>query len=338
MTVDLSQTRRLGERGPMVSRVCLGTMMFGDQTDEAASLDIVARYKAAGGRFIDTADRYANGESERIVGRAIARDRSDWILATKLGNTMPGDETAGGLSARWIARGSADCFERLQTDFIDILYAHRDDENTPLEETVEAFGALIESGRVGAWGLSNFRGWRIAEVVRQCDLRGAPRPAVHQPYYHALNRLAEAEIIPAATAYGMGIVPYSPLARGLLTGKYAGGAAPEGSRAARNDKRILETDFRPEAIGAADAIVAHARASGRTPIGFAVQWVLANPLVDSVLIGPKNVSQLETYLAAAAEPALRPEDEAAVDAVAPLGCAVGAWADPQYPYRGRPTP
>lgn len=337
MAVDLSPTQTLGARGPAVSKLCLGAMMFGDQTDEAAAKDIVAAYRAAGGQFIDTADTYAGGASERIVGRALAGQRADWVLATKVGNPVEGVAGSGGLSKAWIARAIEASLERLETDYVDLYYLHLDDEETPLEETVTAMGECLAKGYARAWAVSNYRGWKVAELVRLADALGVARPVAAQPYYHALNRLIEVDYLPACAHYGLGVVPYSPLARGLLTGKYAGGAAPEGSRAARNDMRIMETDFRPEALAAADAVVAHARAAGRTPIGFALGWVLANQLIQSVLIGPKTMAQLDAYLAAIAEPPLTAADEAAVDAHIPLGGAPGGWSDPRYPYRGRVT-
>ena len=327
-------TRPLGSDGPPVSRLCLGTMMFGDRTDEGEAAEMIAAFAEAGGTFVDTADVYAAGASERIVGRAVARSRDRWTLATKVGNPMPDRPGSGGLSAAWIGEALDASLDRLGLDRVDLYYLHRDDEDTPLEETVAAMGRAVAEGRVRAWGLSNFRGWRIAEVVRVADRLGVPRPIAAQPYYHALYRLAEVDYLPACAHHGIGVVPYSPLARGVLTGKYVEGV-PEGSRAGRGDKRIGETEMRPELLEAAKAFDAHVRASGRRTADVALGWVLANEVVTSVLVGPRTMEQLRGYLDALSTP-FTAADEALVERLVPAGCAAGAgYADPSYPYRGR---
>lgn len=325
----------LGANGPSVSRLCLGTMMFGDQTEAAEAADIIAAFKAAGGNFIDTADAYAAGASERIVGDAIRKDRGGWIVATKVGN--PVDGKAADLSAAYVLKACDASLERLQTPWIDLYYLHKDDEETPLQETMEALATLFDQGKIKAWGFSNHRGWKIAEMVRLADRIGLDRPVAAQPYYHALYRSAEVDYLPACQHFGVGVVPYSPLARGLLTGKYAGGSPPAGSRAARGDKRILETEFRPEMIAAADQIVARAKATGRTSIGFALGWNLANKIVSSVLIGPRRMTHFDGYLSGFAEAgAFNAGDEALVAALVPTGGVLGmGYSDPRYPFRGR---
>ncbi|SEA79882.1 aldo/keto reductase [Rubrimonas cliftonensis] len=327
--------RALFRGGPEVSRLCLGTMMFGDQADETATAAMLDRYLGAGGDFIDTADVYANGESERLLGRMLGPRRDGVILATKAGNAMRDVPGSGGLGARWIAEAADASLRRLGTDVIDLYYLHRDDETTPLEETVGALAKLIAAGKVRWWGFSNHRAWKIAEMVRVADALGAPRPVVAQPYHHALNRLVEIDYIPACAHFGVGVVPYSPLARGVLTGKYRTASPPEGSRAARADKRMMETEFRPETLAAAGRLADHAEATGRAPAALALQWVLANAAVSSVLIGPRNAAQLDGYLAAMEAP-YGPEDEALVESLNPSGHAPApGYADPQYPYRGR---
>ncbi|WP_245296941.1 MULTISPECIES: aldo/keto reductase [Rhodomicrobium] len=324
----------LGARGPEVSRLCLGTMMFGDQTDEGAAVEMIARYGEAGGNFIDTADQYANGASESIIGRAIAGQRDRWVVASKGGNPVKGVPGSGGLSARWLRPAVEQSLDRLGLDRIDVYYLHLDDEATPLEETIGVLGELMAAGKIGGWGFSNFRAWKIADMVRVADSLGVARPIAAQPYYHALYRLIEIDYLPACAHFGIGVVPYSPLARGLLTGKYNDGT-PEGSRAARNDKRMMETEFRPEAIDAARKIAAHLAPSGRPMSGFALAWVLANKLVSGVVIGPKTMAQLEDYISLAAT-AYTAEDEAFMNQLVPSGSAAGyAYSDPRYPYRGR---
>ena len=327
-------TRPLGQGGPPVSRLCLGTMMFGDRTDEGEALEMIAAFAEAGGTFIDTADVYAGGASERIVGRALARDRGRWTLATKLGNPMPDQPGSGGLSAAWIAEALDASLDRMGVEAVDLYYLHADDEATPLDETIAAMGQAVADGRVRAWGFSNFRAWKIAEMIRVADRLGAPRPIAAQPYYHALYRLAEIDYLPACAHFGIGVVPYSPLARGVLTGKYAAGV-PEGSRAARGDARIAQTEMRDEVIQAASQLGAHVEATGRRLADVALQWVLANEVVTSVLVGPRTMEQLQGYLDALGTP-FGPEDEAVVDRLVPSGGTAGAgYADPRYPYRGR---
>jgi aryl-alcohol dehydrogenase-like predicted oxidoreductase len=334
MTTALLEKTMLGARGPEVSRLCLGTMMFGDQTDEGEAAAIIARYAEAGGNFIDTADQYSNGVSEKIVGRAIRGDRARWVIATKAGNPISGVPGSGGLSASWLRQAVDQSLDRLGIDKIDLYYLHLDDEATPLEETIGALGEMIAAGKIGAWAFSNFRAWKIAEMIRIADVLGVPRPVAAQPYYHALYRLIEIDYLPACAHFGIGVVPYSPLARGVLTGKYSAGT-PEGSRAARGDKRMIETEFRPETIEAARKIAEYLEPSGRPMSGFALAWVLANKLISGVVIGPKTLAQLDDYIAMAAT-AFDETDEAFMNELIPSGSAAGyAYSDPRYPYRGR---
>lgn len=326
--------KRLGTAGPMVSCLCLGTMMFGDRTDEAEAIDVIAAYAEAGGNFLDTANVYAAGASERIVGRAIRESRDTFVVATKFGNVMPDVPGSGSLSARSLAEALDASLDRLGLAAIDLYYVHRDDETTPLDETIDAMGEAIADGKVRHWGLSNFRGWKIVEVVRVCERLGVAPPIALQPYYHALYREAERELLPACRHLGIGVVTYSPLARGVLTGKYRDGA-PEGSRGARGDRRISETEMRPALLDAARAFEDHVRASGRRTADVAVQWVLANETVTSVLAGPRDAAQLHAYLGAM-DTAYGPDDEAFVDSLVPAGCSAGStYFDPRYPYRGR---
>ena len=329
--------RRLGRSGLEVSTLTLGTMTFGDLTDESAAREIVAHARGAGVNAIDTADVYVTGASERIVGQAIRADRDHWVLATKVGNRMAKDErNNGGLSRAWIARACEASLERLATDRIDVYYLHRDDLRTPLDETIGAMGDLIRAGKVRYFGLSNFRGWRIAEVMRTCDRLGVPPPVVCQPYYNLLNRMPEVEILPACDHYGIGVAPYSPIARGVLTGKYVpGGALPPDSRGARKDQRMMETEFRDESFAIAQALKAHAATTGRTLTAFALAWLWANPILSSVIAGPRTLEQWTDYVAAIGT-AWSPEDEALVDTlVRPGHPSTPGYTDPQYPFYGR---
>jgi aryl-alcohol dehydrogenase (NADP+) len=334
--------RPLGSSALRVSPICLGTMMFGDRTDAAEAGRIVASARSAGVNFVDTADVYANGESERLTGRAIASDRDRWIVATKVANPMPGpwgeDPNRRGTGRKWVMRAIEESLERLATDYVDIYYIHRDTGNVPMEETVAAMADLIRAGKVRYWGVSNLRGWRIAEAVRACDAMGAPRPIVSQPYYNLMNRQPENDILPACGHYGIGVVPYSPLARGVLVGKYKPGETPPAeSRGGRKDARFMQTEFRAESLAIAQTLKVHAEKKGMTAGDFALAWVLANPFVSSVIAGPRTLEQWESYLTAPAHK-LDAADEALVDSlVRPGHPSTPGYSDPAYPLTGRPT-
>ena len=330
--------RNLGNSGLKVSPICLGTMMFGDRTDAAEAGRIVASARAAGVNFIDTADAYAKGESERITGKLIAAEREQWVLATKLGNFMGKGPNDGGLSRAWMMRAVDASLERLNTDWIDIYYFHRDDASTPLEESLTAMAEIIAAGKVRYFGISNYRAWRIAQVAELCAKLGVPAPIVSQPYYNAMNRMPETEVLPACANYGLGVVPYSPLARGVLTGKYAPGQTPAAdTRAGKNDKRMMETEFREESMVMAQALKAHAEKRGMSAGQFALNWVLNNRLVTSVLAGPRTMEQWTEYLGAL-EHLFSAEDEALVDSMVKSGHpSTPGFNDPKYPLTGRPT-
>ena len=329
--------RQLGRSGLQVSPICLGTMMFGDRTDEAEAARIVATAREAGINFVDTADVYAKGESERITGKLIKGDRERWVLATKVANPMGEDPNRRGTGRKWILRAIDESLDRLGLDYVDIYYLHKDIMATPLEESLAAMADVIAQGKARYFGISNFRGWRIAEVMRICGELGIERPVVCQPYYNAMNRGPENEILPACAHYGIGVVPYSPLARGVLTGKYTKGAPPpEGTRAARNDKRIMETEFREESLEIAQKLKAHAQKKGMSAGDFAVGWVLANPIVSSVIAGPRTLEQWQGYLGAIGKP-FDAEDEAMVDSLVRTGHpSTPGYNDPAYPITGRP--
>jgi aryl-alcohol dehydrogenase-like predicted oxidoreductase len=327
--------RRLGSSGLEVSPLCLGTMTFGDRTDAAEARRIVDAACAAGVNFIDTADAYGNGVSETIIGSALKDNRRRWILATKAGNPITGKPHDGGLSRRWVLQACDDSLARLATDYIDIYYLHKDDPDTPLAETVGAIGDLIRSGKIRYFGVSNYRGWRIAEIVGECAAQGVPPPVVCQPYYNLLNRMPEVEILPACDHYGIGVAPYSPIARGVLTGKYAPGVVPEDSRGGRKDKRMMETEFREESFAIAQILSAHAKKTGRTATQFALAWLWANQVVTSVIAGPRTLGQWQDYVGAVGT-RWDDEDEALVDSlVSPGHPSTPGYNDPQYPFYGR---
>ena len=227
---------------------------------------------------------------------------------------------------------------RLGTDWIDIMYLHKEDHDTPLEETVGAMADLIRAGKLRYFGVSNYRSWRLAEICNLCDKAGIARPIVSQPYYNAMNRMPEVEHLPACGYYGLGVVPYSPLARGVLTGKYDPDAPPaEGTRGARQDMRMMQTEWRRESLVIAQEIKRHAEAQGISPVQFAFAWVLNNRLVTAPIAGPRTLEQFESYLPAL-DYAFTAEDEALVDGLVATGHpSTPGFNDPAYPIEGRPT-
>jgi len=328
----------LGRSGLSVSPLCLGTMTFGARTDEAGAREISARARAAGINFIDTADVYNGGASEEIVGRLVAPERDRIVLATKACNQLGDDVNHRGLSRAWLVRAVESSLKRMKTDRIDVLYLHREDPLTPLQETVRALEDLIRRGLVLHIGVSNHKAWRLAEIVRWCDEANITRPVVNQPYYHALYRDIERELLPCCGHYGIAVYPYSPAARGMLSGKYSGGDVPPDSRGSVQDIRFMQTEFRPEVMAAAEKVVARARERGIDPTAFAVAFVLANPLVTGAIVGPRTVEQLEAY-----QPGVDVEwtleDEEAIDGINPAGGHPTLnYVDPQYPVEGRPRP
>ena len=331
------QTNRLGRSNLQVSALCLGTMMFGDQTEAAEAARIVASAHEQGVNFIDTADVYTKGASETMVGGLLQGRRHDWVLATKLGNPMGDAPNHGHYSRAWVMRALEDSLRRLQTDHIDIYYLHRDYPGMNLEEPLHALGDALRSGKIRYWGVSNFRGWRIAEMVHIAARLGMPAPVVCQPYYNLLNRMPEVEVLPVCQYHGIGVVPYSPVARGVLTGKYQPGAAPSAeTRAGRADKRMMETEFRAESLAIAQRLQAHAQARGVSLAHFATAWVLANRIVSSVIAGPRTLAQWLDYVPAL-DCVIDADDEALVDGlVSPGHPSTPGFNDPAYPLIGRP--
>ena len=331
------QYRNLGKSPLQVSTLCLGTMMFADQTDLAEARNIVAHAREHGVNFIDTADVYSTGKSETMVGELLNEGpRHDWILATKVGNKMSDRRNESQYSRTWVQRACEASLQRLGTDHIDIYYLHRDFSGMDLEEPLRAIEALLRAGKIRYWGVSNFRGWRIAEAVHMARQIDMPAPVVCQPYYNLLNRQPEVEVLPACLRHGIGVVPYSPIARGVLAGKYAPGAQPaEGTRAARGDKRIMETEFREESLAIAQTLKAHCEKKGMSLAHFATAWVLAHRAVSAVIAGPRTLAQWQDYWGAL-DCVIGADDEALVDSlVKPGHPSSPGYNDPAYPLDAR---
>jgi aryl-alcohol dehydrogenase-like predicted oxidoreductase len=313
--------RKLGRTGLKVSELCLGTMLFGSHADEPTSRRIIDRARDQGVNFIDSADVYVRGKAEEIVGRAIASDRDDWVLATKLGNPMsdkPGPNQRG-LSRKWIIQEAEASLKRLGTDYIDLFYVHREDPTTPIAETLHALTDLVKQGKIRYYGISNHQSWKLAEYSHLADNLGVDRPAATQLCYNAVNRQPEKEHFHITDYYGQGVVVYSPLARGVLTGKYEPDQPPPpGTRAGRNDKKMQQTEWRPESLHIAQTLRKHAEAKGVPTSEFALAWVLNNDAVTSVIAGPRTEEQWESYVRAL-DYVVTAEDEALVDSLVPPG-------------------
>ncbi len=296
--------RALGRTGIQVSPLCLGTMMFGawGNTDTDECVQIVHRALDAGINFVDTADVYAFGETEEIVGRALAGRRDDVVLATKFYNAMDDDPNHRGASRRWIVRACEDSLRRLGTDYIDLYQVHHPDAGTDIDETLGALSDLVRAGKVRAIGTSVFPAEQLVEAQWVAERRGHVRFTTEQPSYSIFARHAEAAVLPTAERFGLGVLVWSPLNGGWLTGKYRRDAqAPADSRAATNGDHF---DYRSEAarqrkldlVESLDAIAAEA---GLTMIELALGFVQSHRAVTSAIIGPRTMAQLESQLPAA---------------------------------------
>ncbi len=328
--------RKLGTTGVQVSEICLGTMMFGGQTSEADAVEIVHKALDQGINFIDTADMYNAGESERIVGKAVADRRSQVVLATKGRQPMGEGPNQQGGSRRHLMQALDASLKRLNVDHVDIYYYHAPDDDTAIDETLRTMDDMVRSGRVRYIACSNFRAWRLCEALWVSDRLNLNRFACVQPLYNIVNRDIEVELLPLCQEYKIAVVPYSPLARGILTGKYKKlGDYPNGSRAARNDQRMRQAELRAESIEISQQIVAHCATKGCTPSQFALAWVLANPIVSSVIVGPRTLEQYEDNLGCR-EVTITKGDEAFVDSLVPPGDHSGkGFQDVLYPITGR---
>lgn len=330
------QYRNLGRTGVKVSRLCLGTMMFGGPAPEADSIRIIHRAIDDGINFIDTANIYNAGESEVVVGKAIADRRHQVVLATKGRQAMGTGPNTSGATRLHLMRELDNSLRRLGTDFVDIYYVHTPDYETPIEETLRALDDMVRSGKVHYIACSNFRAWRLCEALWTSQRLNLHAFCCVQPLYNMVNRDIEVELLPLCQEYNIGVVSYSPLARGILTGKYKPGeTAPEGSRAARKDPRMLQAEWREDSLKVAAEIAAHCQSRGVSPSQFALAWCLANPIITSIIIGPRTLEQYEDNLGCL-DITVTDKDEALVDSLVPPGEHSGkGFQDPAYPVTGR---
>ena len=297
------KTRVLGTTGVRVSPLCLGAMMFGawGNRDHDDSVRIIDRAIDAGINFIDTADVYSAGESEQIVGKALAGKRENIVLATKAHASMGDDPNMKGNSRRWLVREVENSLRRLNTDYIDLYQIHRPDPSADIDETLGALTDLIRAGKILYAGSSTFPASEIVEAQWTAERRGRERFVCEQPPYSILVRGVEAEILPTCQKYGMGVIPWSPLGGGWLSGKYRKNADIEVShRASRLPQRYdLSVPGNQAKLDAADALANVADKAGLTLVNLAIAFVLNHPAVTAPIIGPRTMEQLETQLEAA---------------------------------------
>jgi aryl-alcohol dehydrogenase-like predicted oxidoreductase len=297
------QTRVLGSTGVRVSPLCLGAMMFGawGNPDHDESIRIIHRALDAGINFIDTADVYSAGESEEIVGKALAGRREHIVLATKAHGTMGADPNQQGNSRRWLIRECENSLRRLGTDYIDLYQIHRPEPETDVDETLGALSDLIRAGKILYAGSSTFPAAQIVQAQWTAERRGRERFVCEQPPYSILVRAVEAEVLPVCQQYGMGVIPWSPLAGGWLTGRYRKDAeVPVSRRAQRLPQRYdLALPGNQAKLEAADQLAKLADEAGLTLIHLALAFTLSHPAVTAPIIGPRTMEQLESQLGAA---------------------------------------
>ncbi len=296
--------RRLGRTGLKVSELCLGTMQWGWTADVNTSFDVMDAFLDSGGNFIDTADIYSRwvegnegGVSEEIIGRwmKVRANREDVVLATKVRGRMWDGPNGEGLSRAHIIRACEDSLKRLQTDYIDLYQTHFYDAETPIDETMDALDTLVRQGKVRYAGCSNYPAWRLMQALWASDSRGKVRYDSIQPHYNLVNRAEfERELKDVATEYEIGVIPYSPLAGGFLTGKYGRDSVANSVRA----EGIQSHYFNEAGWKTLDAVNAVADETESTPVAVSLAWLLAQPFMTSPIIGANTVEQLMGSLAA----------------------------------------
>jgi 1-deoxyxylulose-5-phosphate synthase len=316
--------RSLGRTGVMVSPLCLGAMNFGGPTSEEDSFAILNRALEAGFNFIDTANSYNAGESERIVGKALRQNgqRERIILATKVFSRVGDGPNDGGASRLHILKSCEDSLRRLQTDYIDLLQLHRPSASIPQDETLRAFDDLVRAGKVRYVGASTHPAWKVMEALAISEKFGLTRYISEQPPYNLLDRRIENELVPLCQQYGLAILPWSPLAMGLLAGRYPlDGSAPAGSRAARvgSGPIVERVTARAAEVGAKVGELAKER--GLSAGQFSLLWCKDQPGITAPIIGPRTLAHLEEFIPVL-EMKLSDADRAACDALVHPGNAV----------------
>jgi aryl-alcohol dehydrogenase-like predicted oxidoreductase len=287
--------RLLGKTGVQVSSLCYGTMSFGGEADEDTSAAMYRRCREAGINFFDCANTYAGGRSEEILGRLAASERSQIVITSKVYFPMGDDLNARGASRRHIIQAVEDSLRRLNTSWIDVYFIHHFDDLTPLEETLRALDDLVQQGKVLYPAASNFAAWQVAKALGISERRGWSRFECLQPMYNLVKRQAEVELLPMAQSEQLGVISYSPLGGGLLSGKYGRDRRPETGRLMEN--KMYQTRYGGEHIYAtAEDFSDFARENGYDPAALSVAWVRSHPAVTAPIIGSRNLEQLEGSL------------------------------------------
>jgi len=289
------KTKLLGRTGISVSELCFGTMSFGGDADETTSAAMYAACREAGINFFDCADVYNGGKSEEILGRLAKGHRDDLVLTTKCFGPTSADVNARGNTRRHVVRAVEASLKRLQTDRIDVLFLHQFDGQTPIEESLRALEDVVGAGKVIYPAVSNWSAWQTQRALDIQERHTWARLQVIQPMYNLVKRQAEVEILPMAQANGVGVMPYSPAAAGLLSGKYLG----QGSGRLTTNKMYEARYGEPWAFEVAETYVAFCKQKGLHPVSTAIAWVGAHPAVTAPIIGARNVGQLSASLAAA---------------------------------------
>lgn len=290
--------RTLGRTGVKVSKLCMGTMTFGDTADEAESERMFRRCREVGINFFDCANGYGAGRSEEILGKLMADCRDDVVITSKVGFSVGEDLNRTGSSRRHIQMQVEASLKRLKTDRIDVYFIHRYDPDTPIEDVVRTLDDLVQQGKILYPAVSNWAAWQISKALGVAAYEGLSRFECIQPMYNLVKRQAEVEILPLALGENMGVIPYSPLGGGMLTGKYEGGAKVEQGRFLVNQMYVTRYG---EALyhEIAAKFSAYTKEKGYDPATLAVAWVMSNPAVTAPIIGARSVAQLEASLAAA---------------------------------------
>ncbi|MGC9395019.1 MAG: aldo/keto reductase [Anaerolineae bacterium] len=305
----------LGSTGVKVSELCFGTMSFGNPADEATSAAMFNRCREVGINFFDCANVYQRGGAEEILGKLIADCRDEVVITSKAHFPMGDDVNARGSSRKHLMRAVEASLKRLDTDYIDVYFMHRFDPNTPIEETLRALDDMVEQGKILYPAASNYAAWQIAKALGISAREGWSPFACLQPMYNLVKRQAEVEILPLALSEGLGVIPYSPLGGGLLTGKYGVGRKPDSGRLVEN--AMYKSRYGAEWVyQVAEDFTAFAQEHGYNPVSLAVAWVGSHPAVTAPIIGARNVKQLEDSLASI-DIDMTPELRAEVAALSP---------------------
>ncbi len=281
-----------------VPRVSFGTMTFGAQTDEAVSLRMVDRCLDAGINFLDTANIYNRGRSETILGRALAGRRDKVILATKVRGKMGEGPDESGLSRAAMRKALEASLKRLHTDYVDIYYLHQPDYDTPIEETLAAMDEAVRAGKVRYPAVSNYAAWQVCEIHWLAEKSGSKPPYISQPMYNLLARGIEEEYLPFCRRMGVAVIPYNPLAGGLLTGKQSRRQGPLSGTRFDDNQLYLDRYWHDDYFAAVDELAGIARDAGKTLVELSFQWLLSQPVVDSIILGASRLGQLEENLKA----------------------------------------